>query len=407
MKNRIIALITLYCLNSSILPAQIDSSFLRLEDKDTAATFLNMDAVYKRPFIALSKLPLSIGGYAEVNWQRVSTDGISEGHQLQMRRMTLFVASAISERIKFLSEIEFEEGGHEVAIEFAAVDFEFHPLLNLRAGIIMNPIGAFNQNHDGPKWEFTDRPISATQMLAATWSNSGFGLYGKHFNNDWMLGYEAYLTGGFDQSIIENNLNKTYLRSTKSNHERFEEGNLLFTGKFAIRNHRIGELGLSYMGGIYNKHTEDGIKLDKKRRCDVYAIDFNTSIPKLNTNFIAEWAWVLVDISDTYSQQFGRKQYGGFLDIVQPVIKRKILGWENAVVNLSCRIEYVDWNVGKFKENNQNIGDYLWSIMPSISFRPTQQAVIRLNYRIQEQTDLFNNPAAKTRGWNLGISSYF
>jgi hypothetical protein len=407
MKIKFFVLLGFILLNSSFLGSQIDSSILRLEDKDTAAVFLNMDAVYKRPFIALSKLPLSIGGYAEVNWQHVSTDGITEGHQLQMRRMTLFVASAISDRIKFLSEIEFEEGGHEVAIEFAAVDFEFHPLLNLRAGIIMNPIGAFNQNHDGPKWEFTDRPISATQMLAATWSNSGFGIYGKYFKDNWMVGYESYLSGGFDQSIIENDLNKTYLKSSKKNHDRFEEGNLLLTGKFAIRNNRIGELGLSYMGGVYNNHTEDGIKLDKKRRVNVYAIDFNTSIPKINTSFIAEWAWVTVDIPDTYSQQFGRKQHGGFLDIIQPVFKRKILGWDDAVINISCRLEYVDWNVGKFKENDQNIGDHLWSIMPSISFRPTQQAVIRLNYRIQEQTDLFTNPAAKTKGWNFGISSYF
>jgi hypothetical protein len=51
---------------------------------------------------------------------------------------------------------------------FASVDFEFAPLLNLIGGVVMNPIGAFNQNHDGPKWEFVDRPISATQMLPAT-----------------------------------------------------------------------------------------------------------------------------------------------------------------------------------------------------------------------------------------------
>ena len=50
-------------------------------------------------------------------------------------------------KIKFLSEIEFEEGGEEVAIEFAALDISMHPLLNLRGGIVMNPIGAFNQNH--------------------------------------------------------------------------------------------------------------------------------------------------------------------------------------------------------------------------------------------------------------------
>lgn len=131
--------------------AQIDSNLLKQVSEDTLKPSLNMDAVYNRPFLGLGKLPVSIGGYAEVNWQRMVTDGISDGHQFQMRRLTLFVASTISKKIKFLTEIELEEGGSKLAIEFASVDVEFHPLLNLRGGIIMNPIGAFNQNHDGPK----------------------------------------------------------------------------------------------------------------------------------------------------------------------------------------------------------------------------------------------------------------
>ena len=104
----------------------------------------------------------------EANWQHIGTDGISDGHQLQFRRMTLFVASSISKRIKFLSEIEFEPADKEIAIEFAAVDMEFNELFNLRGGMIINPIGAFNQNHDGPKWEFTDRPLSSVSLLPAT-----------------------------------------------------------------------------------------------------------------------------------------------------------------------------------------------------------------------------------------------
>ena len=157
--------------------AQIDPLLLKNITKDTAMQTMNMDAVYSRPFVAAGKLPISIGGYIETNWQHITTGGISEKHQFQFRRMTLFVASTISTRLKFLSEIEFEDGGKEISVEFAALDIEFHPLLNLRAGMILNPIGAFNQNHDGPKWEFIDRPISATQMLPATWSNAGFGLY--------------------------------------------------------------------------------------------------------------------------------------------------------------------------------------------------------------------------------------
>lgn len=390
--------------------AQIDPALLKRIPNDTTKPMLNMDAVYNRPFVAVGKLPVSLGGYMEANWQHLGTDGISEGHQFQFRRMTLFVSSTIGKRLKFLSEIEFEDGAKEISIEFAALDIELHPLLNLRGGMILNPIGAFNQNHDGPKWEFTDRPISATQMLPATWSNAGFGLYGKHYNKDWMFGYEAYLSGNFDNTIIDNAENKTFLPAAKINKERFEEINSglpLVTTKIAVRNSKVGELGLSYMGGVYNKFQDDGLQLDDKRRVDVFAIDFNTTLPKLKTFITAEWAWIKVNVPTTFSQQYGNKQQGGFLDIVQPVVKKKMLGWNDAVLNIACRLEYVDWNVGKFSSTGGNISEHLWSIMPAVSFRPTSQTVFRLNYRHQQQTDLLGNPPAKTGGFSFGISTYF
>ena len=400
----------IFILASMLSFAQVDSALFKRQKTETTQQQLNMDAVYNRPFLSYGKLPVSVGGYAEVNWQHISTDGVSECDQFQMRRMTLFVAYTISKRIKFLSEIEFEEGGKEIAIEFASLDVEFYPLLNLRGGIIMNPIGAFNQNHDGPKWEFTDRPISATQMLPATWSNAGFGLFGKNYQNDWMFGYEFYLSGSFDDAIIDNEESKTFLPASKANPERFEEsasGTPLTTAKIAIRNKYFGEIGLSYMGGIYNTFKEDGIVLDVKRRLNVFAIDYTTTIPMTNTFITGEWAWINVDVPETYSQQYGNKQYGGFLDIVHPILKRKMLGWEHAVLNLACRLEYVDWNVGTFKETGGNIGEEIWSVMPAVSFRPTPQTVFRLNYRIQRQADILNNNPEKTGGFSFGISSYF
>ncbi|WP_407527320.1 hypothetical protein PDL71_07100 [Lacibacter sp. MH-610] len=395
---------------SSAIIAQIDPALLRRTAKDTSGLLLNMDAVYNRPFLRLGKLPVALGGYAEANYQYLQEDGISEGHQFQMRRLTLFVSSSISKRIKFLSEIEFEDGTKEINIEFASVDFEFAHLLNMRGGIVMNPIGAFNQNHDGPKWEFVDRPVSATQMLPATWSNVGFGLFGKKYSKDWVYAYEAYLTNGFDDKIIDNAENKTFLPASKENKDRFEEsfnGSPLFTGKIAVRNRKIGELGLSYMGGVYNKYQDDGLQLDKKRRVNVYAIDFNTTLPKIKTYINAEWAWVNVNVPETYTEQFGRKQQGGFIDFVQPVIKKPVFGFEKSVINAALRLEYVDWNKGTFKSTGDNISDEVFSIVPAISWRPTAQTVIRLNYRYNWQKDILGNPPAKLAGFQFGVSTYF
>ena len=87
---------------SSTAIAQIDPALLRRTAKDTSGLLLNMDAVYNRPFLQLGKLPVALGGYAEANYQYLQEDGITEGHQFQMRRLTLFVSSSISKRIGFM-----------------------------------------------------------------------------------------------------------------------------------------------------------------------------------------------------------------------------------------------------------------------------------------------------------------
>ena len=389
--------------------AQKDTTALKRIKADTGKLSLNMDAVYSRPFLQVGKSPVAVGGYLEANSQYQVTSGVTEGLSFQMRRMTIFLASGISRKIKFLSEIEFEGGTKEINIEFAAIDLEFHPLFNIRGGIIMNPIGAFNQNHDGPRWEFIDRPISATQMLPATWSNVGFGLHGKYFKQQWVLAYEAYVTNGFDETIIGNDQNKTFLPAAKLNPDRFEEssnGVPLVTTKFAVRHRRIGEIGLSYMGGVYNKFQEDGLKLDKRRRTDTWAIDFTTKLPS-KTTIKGEFAFVYVDVPDAYTQQYGSKQRGGFIDFVQPLISKPMFGFANSVLNFALRLDYVDWNVGKFKENNDLIGDAVFAVVPGLSFRPSGQTVLRMNYRYHWQQDILKNPAERSATFQIGFSTYF
>ena len=408
MKKQLLIALTFF--SSSVAFAQRDSSLFKRVLPDTGKTVMNMDAVYNRPLLQAGKLPATLGGYVEANTAYFSKDGITEGLSFQLPRLTLFVSATIKQRIKFLTEIELEEGGREINIEFASVDVEFHPLLNFRGGVLMNPIGSFNQNHDGPKWEFISRPISSTTIIPSTFSNVGFGLFGKYAKRQWVWGYEAYLTNGFDDRIINNSENRVWFPAAKKNPERFEEsfnGIPLVTLKAAMRHRKIGELGISWMGGVYNKFREDGIDLDKKRRVDFIALDFNTVLLKAKTYINAEWVWAMVDVPATYTQQFGNKQQGGFIDIVQPIIKKRLLGWDEATINLAVRGEYADYNVGKFKDTGSNISDHVMAVVPAISFRPSSQTVFRFNYRYEWRSDLLGNPASKTAGFQLGLSTYF
>ena len=363
---------------------------------------LNMDASYERPFLAGKTGNVAVGGYLEANTYYSSEDGVSEGFSIQARRMTMFMSSSISNRIKFLSEIEFEEGGREINIEFAALDLALSPNFNFRSGIVMNPIGAFNQNHDGPKWNFVERPDMAVNMLPATWSNAGIGAYGKFYKAGFVIGYEAYVTNGFDGSIIDNEEGRTFLPSSKADGERFEEssnGKAMFTGKVAVKHRSIGELGLSYMGGVYNKFYDDGSVVDDERRVDVFAVDFKSKIAKTGTKITAEAAIVFVEIPNGYAEQYGGEQRGVFVDFVQPLFRGKVLDWSASDLSISARFDYIDWNM--------DMGDEIMAITPAISFRPTSETVFRLNYRYQWREDVLNNPAALMAAWMFGFSTYF
>ena len=401
------------CASVSVnLLAQNDSTKIKRIATDTSKQNMNMDAVYSRPFLSVGKLPIAIGGYLEANTMYSVTNGVTNGFSFQMRRMSLFFSSTIAKKIKFMSELEFEEGTKEINIEYAAIDIELHPLLNLRGGVILNPIGAFNQNHDGPKWDFVERPLSATTIIPSTLSNVGFGLHGKYFIHSWILGYETYLTNGFDDNIISNADGRTSLADGKVNPEKFSQSNSglpMFTGKLAASNRKVGEFGISYMTGVYNSwKAPDGLIIDSKRSASVFAIDFNTSLLNNRLNVKGEVAKVWVDVPVNYIQTYGTQQLGCFVDFVGTIIQRPILGWEKAKLNLVLRLEYVDYNQGPFRETAGNIYDDIWQITPGISFRPVGSTVLRFNYVYSQQRDVLgNSPPARTGAMEFGISSYF
>ena len=116
---------------------------------------------------------------------------------------------------------------------------------------------------------------------------------------------------------------------------------------------------------------------------------------------------MLLDLPTTYTQQYDGQEWGVFLYVVQPIIKRKIFGWKKASLNLAVRFDYVDWNVGSLKETGSNIGENVLGITPVISFRPSAQNVFRLNYRYQWQKGVLSNLAAQKASWLFGFSSYF
>lgn len=86
---------------------------------------------------------------------------------------------------------------------------------------------------------------------------------------------------------------------------------------------------------------------------------------------------------------------------------KPVFGFDKSVVNASVGLEYVDWNMGKFKSTGGNISEHVFSVVPALSFRPVPETVFRINYRHNWQTDMLGNPAARLAAFQFGISPYF
>ncbi len=158
---------------------------------------------------------VKIGGYADFRFVTRSLDdgielqeeidGIGSGADtadfsrstFHMPRLVIGVAAAITEKLLFNSEIEYEFGGDETEVEQAYLEYRLHKAFNPRAGIIIAPLGRFNLYHDSNLLDITPRPLVSSFIIPSTYSDSGIGALGSFdLGKSVKLSYEGYVVNG-------------------------------------------------------------------------------------------------------------------------------------------------------------------------------------------------------------------
>jgi hypothetical protein len=142
---------------------------------------------------------LSIGGYGEANYRNIVSDKGTGKDGADMYRMVLYAGYKFTDKILFNSEIEFEHGttdaNGQVSVEFAALDFFINPLANIRAGMVLVPMGFINQIHEPPFYFGNNRPEVERRIIPSTWSEVGAGLFGQITPE---LTYTTYVVNGLN-----------------------------------------------------------------------------------------------------------------------------------------------------------------------------------------------------------------
>ena len=104
---------------------------------------------------------------------------------LDFHRFVLLFTHSFSERVRFVSELELEhavvspETDGELELEQAYIDFLLSRSFNLRAGMVLAPVGVINERHEPPVFHGVERPFVETVIIPTTWFGAGAGVHGE------------------------------------------------------------------------------------------------------------------------------------------------------------------------------------------------------------------------------------
>jgi len=155
--------------------------------------------------VYLKEQGVSVGGYGEAVLEVFDDereDGVpaDQTDRFDFLRAVFYFGYKFSDSWVFNSEIEYEhastsEGG-SVAVEFAYLDYLYRTQLNLRAGLVLLPMGWLNELHEPTIYLGAVRPQTERRIIPTTWRENGIGAYGAlgGFN------YRTYVVNGLDAS---------------------------------------------------------------------------------------------------------------------------------------------------------------------------------------------------------------
>ncbi len=138
---------------------------------------------------------LKIGGYAEVHYNQPISSEVRSNGTLDVHRVVMLLGYQFNERTQFISEIEYEHVS-EVYVEQAFMQYKINNAFNLRAGLILTPMGIVNEYHEPNTFNGVERPHIDNLIAPSTWREIGLGFTGVFVPAK--MRYQAYVMNGFN-----------------------------------------------------------------------------------------------------------------------------------------------------------------------------------------------------------------
>lgn len=372
--------------------------------------------VYAKPFVSAPKA--TIGGYADFKYGALNgptLDNLSR-NSFNQERMVPFIYADITDRVKFMTEIEFERGGTNspgangtnagsAQLEFAQLDYLVTEMINLRGGMILMPVGKFNLLHDSPLNDLPDRPMVDRLVIPSTWFETGVGIYGTLYPSSLSkLDYEFYVVNGMGcnaQGSTITDVNGT--RNCRGSQSRDLNDNKGVVGRVAFSPILGIEIAGSSFYGQYNNKNAAGVN-NQNDHIGIYALDW--TLQRGPWEVIGEAAWSRIEGNQgtTLTTQGPDGMFGYYIQgnyhFMPEWLKRAapthftdgstftaVVRWETVDTDTSNRSRLANGNISNQRQ--------LERLTFGLNFRPIEDTVFKFSYMFNTQKNTgvpnFNN----------------
>lgn len=147
----------------------------------------------------------NFGSYGELHLNKLNNRNGSDKDELDIHRFVLFMSHDFDDQTRFISELEVEHSdtgrSGVVVLEQAYIEYTLNEATNLKAGMMLMPVGILSETHEPPTFYGVERNPVETNIIPTTWSEGGVMLSKRTQNG---LTIEAALTSGLSTSASSN-----------------------------------------------------------------------------------------------------------------------------------------------------------------------------------------------------------
>jgi len=331
---------------------------------------------------------LSIGGYGEAS--AIFFVGDNEGPSKRSNvgdlvRFVTYIGYKFSDRIILNSEIEFEHAttnstvsssGGSVSVEFANLDFLLIEQANIRAGLVLIPMGFLNEVHEPPFYFGNLRPEVEQRIIPTTWRELGVGLHGTILPG---LTYRTYVTN----SLNANGFSKTNIRGARQSGNRALFEDLAWTARLDY----TPIPGLQVGGSVFWGNTgQDQLFAGKKIDANLTLFEFHGQYQYRGLHLRALFAQGQIGDADVLSAALGAngpissRIVGGYAEVGYDILPVLFPGTDMSLSPF-IRFERLDTQADVPAGFTPDRSRDIRVINAGLSFKPIPNVVIKLDYR--------------------------